>query len=84
MGSSNLNVDAVELVEAAPRPGERETLEELPHHDVVHLRGAVEDHALLRQRLGQVLRRLGLPGPRRARRGPAEVQVVRAHEGDVT
>ena len=67
-----LDVDAVELIEAAPGPGEgqacalrvtpaapektgRSAFEELAHHDVVHLRGAVEDHALLGQGLQESL-----------------------------
>ena len=54
----HLNVDAVELVEAGPRAAHGQSLEKLAHHDVVHLRRAVEDDTLLGQRLRQILRRL--------------------------
>ena len=48
----NLQVDAVELVEARPRAGRRQTFEELAHLDVVHRVRAVEHDALARERLG--------------------------------
>lgn len=60
-----LDVDPVELVEASPGAAGRQPLEELAHGDVVQAVGTVEHHALHRQRLGQVLGRLRLPGSRR-------------------
>jgi hypothetical protein len=71
----HLEVDAVELVEARPRARRGEPLEELGHREVVEAIRAVEDDALLGERLGEVLGRLGL-----ARAGGA---LGRATEGEL-
>jgi hypothetical protein len=47
----HLDVDAVELVEAAPRPAPGEALEELGHGQIVQAIRAVEHHTLDRHRL---------------------------------
>ena len=47
----HLDVDPVELVETSPRSARRQPFEELRHSHVVELVGAVEHHALDRERL---------------------------------
>mmetsp|Transcript_77794 Transcript_77794/g.204271 ORF Transcript_77794/g.204271 Transcript_77794/m.204271 type:complete len:675 (-) Transcript_77794:3855-5879(-) len=81
--AQHLDVDAIELIEAAPRSARREALEELPHHEIVHLRGAIEDHALLGQSLRQVLGRLRLASACRARWRSSQVEALRAHKRHV-
>lgn len=78
-----LEVDAVELVKARPRAAGRKALEELAHRNVVQRIGAVEHDALPRERLGKILRRLGLAGAGRAFRCAAEGEVDGAGEGTV-
>mmetsp|Transcript_1346 Transcript_1346/g.3903 ORF Transcript_1346/g.3903 Transcript_1346/m.3903 type:complete len:212 (+) Transcript_1346:7788-8423(+) len=79
----DLEVDAVELVEAAPRARRRESLEKLAHRQIVEAIGAIEHDALHRQRLGQVLRRLRLArASRPLRRAPIK-QGERPHQGPV-
>jgi hypothetical protein len=79
----HLEVDAVELVEARPRARGGEALEELGHREEVEAVTAVEDDALLRQGLGEVLDGLGLAGARWALGRTAEVELDRRHEGAV-
>jgi hypothetical protein len=55
---THLNVDAIELVEAAPGTALTQTGEELAHHAVIDLVRAVEDNAANTDRLCQVLGRL--------------------------
>ena len=68
----HLDVDPVELVEARPAARLRHAREELAHHLVVELVGAVEDDALDGDALGEVLGRLGLARACGAR-GPASL-----------
>jgi hypothetical protein len=56
----HLDVNTVELVEARPRASLGQTREEAAHHLVVQTVRAVEHDALHRQRLCQILYRLGL------------------------
>eukprot|EP00960_Hanusia_phi_P026267 746159-Hanusia_phi.AAC.1 len=79
----HFDVDAVELIEASPGSRHGESLEELPHHDVVHPLLAVEHDTLLRKRLGKVLGRLCLPRPCRSSRRAAERHAEGASEGEV-
>eukprot|EP00959_Pyramimonas_sp_CCMP1952_P376509 7886336-Pyramimonas_sp.AAC.1 len=81
--AEHLDVDAVELVEARPRARLREPGEELAHELVVQVVPAVEHHALHPERLAQVLRRLRLARPRRARRGAPQLEVQRPRQGHV-
>ena len=55
----------VELIKAAPGATAGETFDELPKRPIAQTLGAVEHDALLAARLGQVLHRLRLAGPRR-------------------
>ena len=54
----------VELIKAAPGATAGETFDELPKRPIAQTLGAVEHDALLAARLGQVLHRLRLAGPR--------------------
>ena len=81
--AQHLDGDAVELVEARPRAGAGEPFEELAHGSVVELVAAVEDDALLRQRLGQVFGGLSLASARGACWGAAKDHLQRAHDGEV-
>eukprot|EP00964_Phaeocystis_antarctica_P055483 scaffold32640_cov63-Phaeocystis_antarctica.AAC.1 len=76
----HLEVDPVELVEARPRARRGEPLEELAHGDVIEAVGAVEDDALLGERLGEVLGRLGLARAGGALGRAAEHELDGAHE----
>ncbi len=60
--SRTFQVDPVELVETRPSPGTGEAFEELGHREVIEAVGAVEHHALLGHRLGEILGGLGLAG----------------------
>ena len=79
----HLEVDAVELVEARPRAGRRQTLEKLCHREVIQPVGAVENHALHRDRLGEVLRGLRLARTRGSLGRSSHVQVNRPHQSAV-
>jgi len=81
--STHLDVDAIELVEAAPGAGLRQAAEELAEHPVVEALGAVEDEAELAHRLGQVLDRLRLAGARGACGRAAQIQPQRARQRQV-
>ena len=48
-----------------------------------HVTGAVEDDTLLGECLSQILRRLGLSGSSRSRRGTTKVKIECAHKSDV-
>ena len=74
------NLYPVELVEAGPRAARSQPLEELPHGLVVEAVGAVEDDALLGQRLRQILGRLSLSGTRGSFGRSAQVQLQRSHQ----
>mmetsp|Transcript_23335 Transcript_23335/g.80944 ORF Transcript_23335/g.80944 Transcript_23335/m.80944 type:complete len:278 (+) Transcript_23335:1712-2545(+) len=76
----HLELDAIKFVEAGPRARRRQALEELAHGAVVEAVGAVEDDALLGQRLCQILGRLRLARARGPFRRAAEVQMDGAHE----
>ena len=76
----HLDVDPVELVEARPRTRRAEPLEELAHRLVVEAVRAVEDDALLGERLGEVLDGLRLAGARGACGRAAKLDVHRTHE----
>merc|ERR1740130_722109 len=68
----------VELVEAGPAAALHDTAEELAHHLVVELVGAVEDDALAADTLGEVLDALRLARARGAGGGAAQPHVQRA------
>ena len=59
----HLDVDSIELIEAAPGTCGGQALEELGHHHVVHLLGAVEHHTLLGQGLARSFTDSVLPVP---------------------
>ena len=59
-GTWHLDVYSIELVEAGPSTARGQSLEELPHGNVIQTVGAVEHHALHRQCLRQILRRFRL------------------------
>ena len=73
----------VELVEAAPGAARGEALEGARHGHVVHLRGRVDDVARARQRVGEVLRALGLAGAGGTLRRAAHGEVQRLRRRDV-
>lgn len=79
----DLQVDAIELVEAGPGAARGEALEELAERDVVETLRAVEHHALLRHGLREVLRGLRLAGAGRSLGRAAEVQAQSAEESAV-
>ena len=79
----HVEVDAVELVEAAPEAGLGEAPEDLAHVDVVELVAAVEHHHILAERVAEVLGRLGLARPGGAGGGAAEAHVEGLGERDV-
>ena len=79
----HLEVDAVELVEARPRAAGRQAFEELGHREVIEAVGAVENHALHRERLGEIFGGLRLARTRGSRGGAAEVKMHRAHQRHV-
>merc|ERR1719506_3295588 len=81
--AQHLDTDAVELVEAAPGTRLGQPHEDVGHGEVRHLVGAVEHHDRETDRTGQVLRRLGLPGPRRASRSTTQDQVAGLRQRDV-
>lgn len=60
----NLNVDSVELVEAAPGAALSETGEESSHHFVVETVGAVEDDALNSECFGEIFCGFSFTGAR--------------------
>jgi hypothetical protein len=62
----HLEVDAVELVEARPRPSLRQAGEELFHHLVVQAIRAVEHYTRHRERFREILDTLRLSGSRRS------------------
>mmetsp|Transcript_2367 Transcript_2367/g.7837 ORF Transcript_2367/g.7837 Transcript_2367/m.7837 type:complete len:1218 (-) Transcript_2367:3636-7289(-) len=76
----HLDVDPVELVEAGPAASLCHAREELAHHLVVKLVGAVEDNALPADALGHVLDRLGLAGAGRPGRRAAQPDVQRTSQ----
>ena len=78
----HLDVDPVELVEARPAARLRHAREELAHHLVVELVGAVEDDALDGDALGEVLGRLGLARACGARGRRAELDMQAARDGE--
>ena len=79
----HLEVDAVELVEARPRARGGDALEKLGHREVVEAVGAVEDDALLGERLGEVLGRLGLARAGGALGRATEGELDGAHQGAI-
>ena len=76
----HLKIDAVELVKAGPGPAGRQTLEELSEGDVIQTVGAVEDHALLGDGLGQILGGLGLASSGRTLRGTSKMKMEGAKQ----
>lgn len=58
----DLQIDAIEFVEAGPGAARGEAFEEFPERDVVEALRAVEHHALLRHGLREILRGLRLAG----------------------
>lgn len=79
----DLEVDAVELVKAAPRAGLHEAREQLPQHLVIDAFRAVEHDALLAQRFAQILHGFGFAGPGGAGGATAQIQMQRARQGQV-
>ena len=79
----HLEVDAVELVEAAPAAALREALVDGAHDAVVHLVAAVEDHRVLAERVAHVLGRLGLAGARGAGGRATEAHAERLAQRNV-
>ena len=79
----HLELDAVELVEAAPAAGHRETLVDLAHRTVVQLVRAVEHHDELAKSTTKVLNSLGLACPRRPRRSATKEHPKGLCERDV-
>ena len=76
----NFKLNPIELIEARPSPSTSQSLEELPHGQVVQSVRAVEHHALYSQRLGQVFHRLRLARTRRTFRRPIQVESERANQ----
>eukprot|EP00968_Pinguiococcus_pyrenoidosus_P007308 scaffold486_cov254-Pinguiococcus_pyrenoidosus.AAC.1 len=76
--------DAIELVEAAPKPRLAKTLEDLAAVGVSHLIRAVGHHDVDAQRAPQILHRLRLARPRRPGGSAAKVLelVLEVHVGD--
>ena len=79
----DLDIDAIELVEAGPGASTGETLEELAHGHEVELIAAVEDHALDGHGLGQVLGGLGFAGAGGTGRRAAELEMESARERQI-
>mmetsp|Transcript_31209 Transcript_31209/g.79124 ORF Transcript_31209/g.79124 Transcript_31209/m.79124 type:complete len:1071 (+) Transcript_31209:5803-9015(+) len=80
----HLGDEAVELVEATPRPRGAEALPDVAHRLVVHLRGAVEDVDALCEHRAEVLGRLRLARPGGPRRGGAQAEGEGRGDGHVT
>ena len=79
----HLEVDPVELVEAAPHAGHGQPLVDAAERAVVHLVGAVGHHDVLAERAAHVLGRLGLARARGAGGRAAEEHAEGLRERDV-
>jgi len=77
------DVDAVELIKAAPRAALAQSGEDLAHHLVVHALAAVGDDAEQAECLGEVLGRLRLAGARWSSRRSAELHRQRLGQCEV-
>ncbi len=75
----DLNVDTIELVEAAPGTCRGEAFEELTDHDVVHGIGAVEDDTLFGKGLGKILGGFGFSSTSGSCGSTSEVELEGTH-----